>query len=349
MRRAILLGLAMAAVALTVPLQKLSAQEAAAGAAPAAGAITATPPAAGEPAAAPAHGGGHSGGLIAVILRSGWFGVLIWVLLLACLVIAVALIADSYISISEKKISPSHVVENVRAAIEQGDLLKAMDFCKHNPVPLSRILIAGFSNVEEGFEVVQDAVGVAADIESERMLSRVRKLDKKACRQNLGNIRVLRLEAFYTFYYLLPRHRVRTVYVFFPDPWPKRRHSSRRLFSPLFLDALWARLEVGGVVQVATDHPDYYAEIHKRLSVDPRFKEVPAMERTAAEQTEFEQIFRGQGLAIGQCAFQSLPGEEAALPPLEIPPEMEPKDEREAAEWEAEERLARSEPEVELP
>lgn len=183
----------------------------------------------------------------------------------------------------------------------------------------------------------------------ERMLSRVRKLDKKACRQNLGNIRVLRLEAFYTFYYLLPRHRVRTVYVFFPDPWPKRRHSSRRLFSPLFLDALWARLEVGGVVQVATDHPDYYAEIHKRLSADPRFKEVPAMERTAAEQTEFEQIFRGQGLAIGQCAFQSLPGEEAALPPLEIPPEMEPKDEREAAEWEAEERLARSEPKVELP
>jgi tRNA (guanine-N7-)-methyltransferase len=139
------------------------------------------------------------------------------------------------------------------------------------------------------------------------------------------------------------------VYVFFPDPWPKRRHSSRRLFSPLFLDALWARLEIGGVVQVATDHPDYFAEIRKRLSADARFREVPAMERTADEQTEFEQLFRGQGLSIGQCAFQSLPGPEAALPPLEIPPEMEPQNEGEAAEWDDEERRDRSESEVELP
>lgn len=183
----------------------------------------------------------------------------------------------------------------------------------------------------------------------ERMLSRVRKLDKKACRLKLDNVRVLRLEAFYTFYYLLPPHRVRTVYVFFPDPWPKRRHSSRRLFSPLFLDALWTRLEIGGVVQVATDHPDYFAEIRKRLSADVRFREVPAMERAADEQTEFEQLFRGQGLPIGQCAFQSLPGPEIGLSPLAIPPEMEPKDAREAAEWEDEERRDRSESEIELP
>jgi len=158
----------------------------------------------------------------------------------------------------------------------------------------------------------------------ERMLSRVRRLDKKACRLKLENLRVLRLEAFYTFYYLLPMHRVRTVYVFFPDPWPKRRHSSRRLFSPLFLDALWARLEVGGAVQVATDHPDYFTEIRTRLAADVRFKEIPAMERTEDEQTEFEHIFRSQGLPIGQCAFQTLPAQDSLLPPLEIPPDMEP-------------------------
>lgn len=160
----------------------------------------------------------------------------------------------------------------------------------------------------------------------ERMLSRVRKLDKKATRHGLDNLRVLRLEAFYTFYYLLPRHRVRTVYVFFPDPWPKRHHHNRRLFSPLFLDALWARLEIGGAIEVATDHPGYFEEIRKCLSADSRFKERPPMERDEDEQTDFERLFRNQGLPIGQCAFQTLPAEECDLPPLEISPEMEPRE-----------------------
>jgi len=166
----------------------------------------------------------------------------------------------------------------------------------------------------------------------ERMLSRVRRLDKKACRLNLDNIRVLRLEAFYTFYYLLPVHRVRTVYVFFPDPWPKRHHHNRRLFSPLFLDALWTRLEVGGTVQVATDHLDYFAVIRSTLAADPRFEEIPAMERSEEEQTDFERLFRGQGLPIGQCAFRTAAAEEVPLAPLAIDPEMEPRGEREGAE-----------------
>ncbi len=178
MRRALLLGLAFAAIAMIVPWRALCAQEA--GAKPdAAAAISATA------AAAPAADAGaivgepttkvkaHQGGLLVVIWRSGWFGVLIWVALLVCLVIAVALIVDSYLSIREKQISPANVVESVRTAIEQGDLVKAMEFCKHNPGPLSKILLSGFGNVEEGFEVVQDSVAVAADIESEKLLSRV--------------------------------------------------------------------------------------------------------------------------------------------------------------------------------
>ena len=172
MRRALLLGLALATIAMTVPWQSLRAQEA--GAKPAAAAITATAaPAADAGSAVEPAAKAHSGGLIAIIWRSGPFGVLIWLMLVICLVIAVALIVDSYLSIREKQISPPSVVENVRAAIEQGDLLKALDYCKHNPGPLSKILIAGFSNVEEGFEVIQDSVAVAADIEGEKMLSRV--------------------------------------------------------------------------------------------------------------------------------------------------------------------------------
>jgi hypothetical protein len=53
------------------------------------------------------------------------------------------------------------------------------------------------------------------------------------------------------------------------------------------------------------------------------------MERTEDEQTEFEHIFRSQGLTIGQCAFQTLPSEEKVFAPLEIDPDMEPRHDRE--------------------
>ena len=141
----------------------------------------------------------------------------------------------------------------------------------------------------------------------DRMLVRVRKLDRKLLRAGLENVRLLRMEAFYSLQQLLPPHRARTIYIFFPDPWPKRRHHRRRLFSPEFLDVLWTRLELGGTVQVATDHLDYFAEIRKCLARDARFREVPHLVRSAAEQTDFELIFRGQGLPVGECAFATLP------------------------------------------
>ena len=132
-------------------------------------------------------------------------------------------------------------------------------------------------------------------------------------------------------------HRLRTVYVFFPDPWPKRHHHIHRLFSPLFLDALWDKLEVGGTIQIATDHPAYFEEIQARFAADARFAPYPAMERDAEEQTDFEMLFRSQGLPIGQCAYQTLPGFDRPLPPMTIPPEMEPDPAKHPeVEWEAE-------------
>lgn len=108
-----------------------------------------------------------------IISRAGWFGIMIWLFLFVCLIICVALVVDSYLTIREKTVSPMGLVENVRQAIEEGDIMKAMGHCEHNPGPLSKILMAGFGNVQEGFEVVQDSVSVAADIESEKLLSRV--------------------------------------------------------------------------------------------------------------------------------------------------------------------------------
>lgn len=161
----------------------------------------------------------------------------------------------------------------------------------------------------------------------ERMLGRIRKLNRKAERLPAQNVHVLRLEAFYTFYYLLPEHRLRTVYVFFPDPWPKRRHHHHRLFSPRFLDALWMRLEQGGTIQVATDHQLYFGQIRERFLASPRFQEIPPMTRGEDEQTDFEQMFARQGLPVWACAFRAASGEPVALPPLELDPDLLPREE----------------------
>ena len=110
---------------------------------------------------------------ITIVTRAGWFGVVIWIGLIVASIISVALIVDSYLTIRESRISPASLVDAVRSAMEQGDLVKAVQQCDNMPGPLARILKAGFANVQEGFEVVQDSVGVAADLESEKLLQRV--------------------------------------------------------------------------------------------------------------------------------------------------------------------------------
>ena len=160
----------------------------------------------------------------------------------------------------------------------------------------------------------------------ERMLGRVRSFDSKCRRFKVDNASVLRLEALYTFHYLLPPHRARRVYVFFPDPWPKRKHRSHRLFGPLFLNALWKRLEIGGRIEFATDHKEYFETVLEEFSHDKRFERVEPMARPEEVWTEFERTFREQGLPIYSAAWEALDAADTPLEPLKIPPEAEPRE-----------------------
>ena len=160
----------------------------------------------------------------------------------------------------------------------------------------------------------------------ERMLERVRLFDGKCRRGKIDNAKVLRLEALYTFHYLLPEHHARTVYVFFPDPWPKKKHHSHRLFGPLFLNALWKRLEVGGKLEFATDHKEYFETVKECFAADNRFAAIEPMARPKEVWTEFETMFREQGLPIYSAAWKSLPADDLPLAPLTISPEAEPRE-----------------------
>ena len=139
----------------------------------------------------------------------------------------------------------------------------------------------------------------------DRMLRRIRKVDNKARRLGLANIRLLRMEGYYATTYLLPPAAIHTCYIFFPDPWPKTRHHEHRLFNPRFMDALDRTLSPGGAVHFATDHQPYFAAVCALIAADARFEKIPAFVPGPEAQTDFERYYAGR-TPIGRYSFRKL-------------------------------------------
>jgi hypothetical protein len=104
----------------------------------------------------------------------------------------------------------------------------------------------------------------------------------------------------------------------------------------LFLNALWQRLEIGGTLQFSTDHEEYFHTVEECFEADeaerkakglaPRYKRVEPMVRGEEEWTEFETLFRGQGLPIFSAAWTALDVNEPPLEPMKVAPEDEPRE-----------------------
>ncbi len=155
----------------------------------------------------------------------------------------------------------------------------------------------------------------------DRRLKRVQRVEKKLRQSGLSNVRLLLADAAYVIGRLLPPRSVSTFYIFFSDPWPKRRHHVRRLFAAELLDSLHAALSAGGSVHVATDHMDYFAGIRKLFSNDRRFEETAPYVTGEEEQTEFELTFLKLGQPVGRCSFRKA---DPAAPPSDDPRRQSP-------------------------
>lgn len=120
-----------------------------------------------------------SGGIsfLSVVFGGTAMDLIVWLFIFLTSLATVALIIDSCLSIKVTKIMPVELEEAVKNALNEGDLSAAMDACEATPCPLSNILMSGFNNIQEGYDVILDSVSSAASIETEKLMQRVNYLN----------------------------------------------------------------------------------------------------------------------------------------------------------------------------
>ena len=126
----------------------------------------------------------------------------------------------------------------------------------------------------------------------------VGSLLKEIAARNLGNVRIIQHDAVEVVRDMIVPGMLTGIHIFFPDPWPKKRHHKRRLIQPDFVRLLTERLAPGGFFHCATDWEEYAQQMVEVLSAEP------LLENTAAgfaprpdyrPLTKFEQ----RGLRLG--------------------------------------------------
>ena len=114
----------------------------------------------------------------------------------------------------------------------------------------------------------------------------------------LTNVRVIQHDAVEVLEHMIAPDALDAVHIFFPDPWPKKRHHKRRLIQPAFVDVLVRRMKPGAYLHIVTDWHDYAEHILATLTAEP------ALRNTAeryAPRPEYrpETKFESRGIRLG--------------------------------------------------
>ena len=116
--------------------------------------------------------------------------------------------------------------------------------------------------------------------------------------RGLANLRVIRHDAVEVIAAMIPRGSLAAIHVFFPDPWPKKRHHKRRLLSAPFVHELALRLAPDATLHVATDWEDYAQEILAVLTAEPLLQNTAS---DFAPRPDYRPLtkFENRGLKLG--------------------------------------------------
>jgi tRNA (guanine-N7-)-methyltransferase len=131
----------------------------------------------------------------------------------------------------------------------------------------------------------------------------------RLAKRSLRNARVAGTDARRFFHERVPAASVRAVHVYFPDPWWKKRHQKRRVWTPAFAADCVRVLAPGGRLHLATDVGEYYEVIRELLDSQPGLARVRAEEQTGppgADEalTNFERKARQRGGAVYRGEYE---------------------------------------------
>ncbi len=148
---------------------------------------------------------------------------------------------------------------------------------------------------------------LGVEIERKYTLFTATRLAKRAQK----NVRLACADAKAFFRDRVPAGSLQAVHVFFPDPWWKKRHEKRRLFTADFVTLCADVLRVGGRMHVVTDVEEYFGIMKELLAAEPRLREQPPPAPNEPRHdmdylTNFERKYRKEGRAIYRAAYSRL-------------------------------------------
>ena len=94
----------------------------------------------------------------------------------------------------------------------------------------------------------------------------------QASATGLSNMRLICRDAVEVLRFQIPDRSLHRINLYFPDPWPKKRHHKRRLLGPGFLDLAGSKIEAGGSLNIATDWESYAEQIDELIASDDDFR-----------------------------------------------------------------------------
>ena len=125
-----------------------------------------------------------------------------------------------------------------------------------------------------------------------------------ANKYNLKNLRLFCADAVDVLNKQIENESLDVINIFFPDPWPKKKHHKRRLISEDFISLIESRLKPNGIVHICTDWADYAHDIHALFKSNEEFKALEKLPKRL--QTKFEKKGLALGHSIYEFAFQLL-------------------------------------------
>ena len=137
----------------------------------------------------------------------------------------------------------------------------------------------------------------------ERLLGRATKIAKKAVRNQLTNLKVLRLESSYFIKNLCAESSLDAITVRYPDPWPKRRHHTNRLLQKEFFEDAARAVISGGLIKLTTDDREYFEWAQKEAEKCSDW--VPDLSWAGVDEptSEFEELFAKEGREVYRKAW----------------------------------------------